>query len=71
MRCAACRREMLDATYILTRTQLPSSVLTVNLCGSCVADLLGAANRRRLDTVLVKSGWVERPLPGFERLAGE
>jgi hypothetical protein len=63
VRCGICRAEMLGVAYILTRTQPPGSLLTMSVCGECVEQLLGGASRSRLDRVLVKSGWVQPPLP--------
>jgi len=63
MKCAACQ-SVIDVTgYIVTRQQDHRAALTVNLCGWCLNALVGATARNRLDRVLVKSGWVQPPLP--------
>lgn len=55
--------------YAFTRVQPPAAMLTANLCGTCTSQLLGESDRRRLDRLLVKAGWAQPGLPGFEALA--
>ena len=63
MKCTGCGLIFDITAYTITRAQNQRAALTVNLCGWCLDELVGRTARNRLDRALVKSGWVQPPLP--------
>ena len=59
---------MRDTGWVLTLVSVGPRSSTVVVHHNCLDELVGAANRRKLDHLAFKAGWVQDQMPGFAQV---